>query len=80
TLAGNCIRPRLFMQLVSALNEKLLERIFELLQPPTLRRRCCLQARGSEGRGQHLQKTGQDNALDLADALPQAQALAMVQR
>ena len=37
TLAGNGIRLRFIMQLVSALNEQLLERLFELLLPPTLR-------------------------------------------
>ncbi len=37
TLAGNGIRLRFIMQLVSALNEQLLERLFELLLPPTSR-------------------------------------------
>ena len=35
---------------------------------------------GSEGRGEQLLKTDQDNALVLADDLPQEQALAMMQR
>ena len=80
TLAGNGIRLRFIMQLVSALNEQLLERLFELLLPPTLRGRCCLLVMGSEGRGEQLLKTDQDNALVLADDLPQEQALAMMQR
>lgn len=80
TLAGNGIRLRFIMQLVSALNEQLLERLFELLLPPTLRGRCCLLVMGSEGRGEQLLKTDQDNALILADDLPQEQALAMMQR
>ncbi|HDL5047702.1 TPA: cyclic nucleotide-binding/CBS domain-containing protein [Pseudomonas aeruginosa] len=63
TLAGNGIRLRFIMQLVSALNEQLLERLFELLLPPTLRGRCCLLVMGSEGRGEQLLKTDQDNAL-----------------
>ncbi len=53
---------------------------FELLLPPTLRGRCCLLVMGSEGRGEQLLKTDQDNALVLADDLPQEQALAMMQR
>ncbi|WP_213952533.1 DUF294 nucleotidyltransferase-like domain-containing protein, partial [Escherichia coli] len=47
---------------------------------PTLRGRCCLLVMGSEGRGEQLLKTDQDNALVLADDLPQEQALAMMQR
>lgn len=54
TLACNGIRLRFIMQLVSALNEQLLERLFELLLPPTLRGRCCLLVMGSEGRGEQL--------------------------
>ncbi|MCB2573063.1 hypothetical protein KQ718_17890, partial [Listeria monocytogenes] len=74
TLAGNGIRLRFIMQLVSALNEQLLERRFELLLPPPLRGRCCLLVMGSEGRGEQLLKTDPDNALVLADDLPQEQA------
>ncbi|MCB2551619.1 hypothetical protein KQ767_16305, partial [Listeria monocytogenes] len=59
TLAGNGIRLSFIMQLVSALNEQLLERLFELLLPPTLRGRCCLLVMGGEGRGEQLLKTDQ---------------------
>ena len=38
TLSGNGIRLRFIMQLVSALNEQLLDRLFELLVPPALPR------------------------------------------
>ncbi|WP_069861249.1 DUF294 nucleotidyltransferase-like domain-containing protein [Pseudomonas citronellolis] len=80
TLAGNGIRLRFIMQLVGALNEQLLERLFELLIPAPLRSRCCLVVMGSEGRGEQLLKTDQDNALILADDFPQEQALALMQR
>lgn len=80
TLAGNGIRLRFIMQLVSTLNEQLLERLFELLVPPALRSRCCLIVMGSEGRGEQLLKTDQDNALILAEDLPVEQALQLMQR
>nr|WP_294979094.1 DUF294 nucleotidyltransferase-like domain-containing protein [uncultured Pseudomonas sp.] len=80
TLAGNGIRLRFIMQLVSALNEQLLERLFELQIPPALRGRCCLMVMGSEGRAEQLLKTDQDNALILADDLPVEQGLQLMQR
>lgn len=80
TLAGNGIRLRFIMQLVSALNEQLLERLFELQVPPALRGRCCLLVMGSEGRAEQLLKTDQDNALILDDGLPVEQGLLLMQR
>lgn len=80
TLAGNGIRLRFIMQLVSALNEQLLERLFELQIPPALRGKCCLIVMGSEGRAEQLLKTDQDNALILADDLSVEQGLHLMQR
>lgn len=80
TLAGNGIRLGFIMQLVSALNEQLLERLFELQIPPALRGKCCLMVMGSEGRAEQLLKTDQDNALILADDLPVEQGLQLMQR
>ncbi|KAF1052411.1 MAG: hypothetical protein GAK43_01944 [Stenotrophomonas maltophilia] len=80
TLAGNGIRLRFIMQLVNALNEQLLERLFELVVPSPLRSRCCLLVMGSEGRAEQLLKTDQDNALILAEDFPQTEALALMQR
>lgn len=80
TLAGNGIRLRFIMQLVSALNEQLLERLFELQIPPALRGKCCLIVMGSEGRAEQLLKTDQDNALILADDMPVEQGLLLMQR
>lgn len=80
TLSGNGIRLRFIMQLVSTLNEQLLERLFELQIPPALRSRCCLLVMGSEGRGEQLLKTDQDNALLLSEDFPQDQALPLMER
>lgn len=70
TLSGNGVRLRFIMQLISALNDQLLERLFSLLIPPALQQRCCLVVMGSEGRAEQLLKTDQDNALILSDDVP----------
>jgi CBS domain-containing protein len=80
TLSGNGIRLRFIMQLVSTLNEQLLERLFELQVPLALRSHCCLIVMGSEGRAEQLLKTDQDNALILAEGFPLEQGLALMER
>ena len=45
----------------------LLARLWELLAPPELRANSCLIVMGSEGRGEQIIKTDQDNALLLRD-------------
>ncbi|GGM06631.1 DUF294 nucleotidyltransferase-like domain-containing protein [Pseudomonas asuensis] len=75
TLEGNGIRLRFIMQLVSALNEQLLARVFEQSVPAAFRSRCCLVVMGSEGRGEQLLKTDQDNALIHADDISSEDAL-----
>jgi CBS domain-containing protein len=54
--------------LVSELNGRLLTRLWQLLAPPALVATSCLVVLGSEGRGEQILKTDQDNALILADA------------
>lgn len=51
------------MQAVSGLNQRLYTRLFELVFPTELRSRGCLLVLGSEGRGEQILKTDQDNAL-----------------
>lgn len=53
--------------LVQALNARLFERAWQLVAPPELVANSCLLVMGSEGRGEQLLKTDQDNALLLAD-------------
>jgi CBS domain-containing protein len=57
------------MELVSALNSRLIGKLFEALVPATIRDRVCLLVLGSEGRSEQILKTDQDNALILADDL-----------
>ncbi len=68
-LLRNGIRTRFIMQLISAVNEQIIEKAFELVVPPALHDHCCLLVLGSEGRGEQILKTDQDNALIIKDGL-----------
>ena len=54
-------------KLVQALNAKLFERTWKLVAPPELVAASCLFVMGSEGRGEQLLKTDQDNGLIVRD-------------
>jgi CBS domain-containing protein len=54
-------------RLVRELNAKLMERTWQLLAPAELRANACLFVMGSEGRGEQLLRTDQDNGLVLRD-------------
>jgi CBS domain-containing protein len=54
-------------RLVQALNAKLFERTWQLVAPPELVAASCLFVMGSEGRGEQLLKTDQDNGLVVRD-------------
>lgn len=57
----------LIARLVQELNAKLFERAWQLMAPPDLLANSCLFVMGSEGRGEQLLKTDQDNGLVLRD-------------
>jgi CBS domain-containing protein len=60
-------RVNLIAKLVQQLNARLFERAWQLIAPPELVRNSCLFVMGSEGRGEQLLKTDQDNGLILRD-------------
>lgn len=60
-------RVALIAQLVQQLNARLFERAWQMIAPPALQAASCLVVMGSEGRGEQLLKTDQDNALILRD-------------
>ena len=66
-LQGDGVRVEVIGELVGELNRRLFQRLWELLAPPDLRDNACLLVMGSEGRGEQLIKTDQDNALILRD-------------
>ena len=60
-------RVGLMAQLVQQLNARLFERAWHMIAPPELVAHSCLFVMGSEGRGEQLLKTDQDNGLVLRD-------------
>ena len=70
TLHLNGARMQYLGELVSALNQRLMSRLFEFCVDADTRGRCCLVVMGSEGRGEQLLKTDQDNGLVLGPGLP----------
>ena len=67
SLRSNGIRTRFIMALISVINEQIIEKAFELIVPPALHDHCCFIVLGSEGRGEQIIKTDQDNALIIKD-------------
>jgi CBS domain-containing protein len=61
------VRIEIIAGLVGGLNRRLLHRLWTLLAPEELRANSCLIVMGSEGRGEQIIKTDQDNALILRD-------------
>ena len=65
TLYRGGMRVGLIARLVQDLNARLFERAWQLIAPPELVDNSCLFVMGSEGRGEQLLKTDQDNGLIL---------------
>ena len=71
-------RVNLIAKLVQQLNSRLFERAWHLIAPPELVKNSCLFVMGSEGRGEQLLKTDQDNGLVLRDGYPAPDNLAEI--
>ncbi|MEN9712172.1 MAG: hypothetical protein RLY90_433 [Pseudomonadota bacterium] len=67
TLYRSGMRVGLIARLVQDLNASLFARAWQLIAPPDLVDNSCLFVMGSEGRGEQLLKTDQDNGLILRD-------------
>ncbi len=61
------VRIAVIAGLVGALNRQVFARLWALLAPDELRANSCLVVMGSEGRGEQIIRTDQDNALILRD-------------
>jgi CBS domain-containing protein len=68
-LHGGGVKIELIAGLVSELNTRIFARAWSLVAPPELARAACLAVMGSEGRGEQILKTDQDNALLLPDGM-----------
>jgi CBS domain-containing protein len=66
-LHGGGIKVEVISRLARELNAQLFARLWALLAPPQLVANSCLLVMGSEGRGEQILKTDQDNALLLRD-------------
>ena len=74
-------RVHLIAQIVQQLNTRLFERAWQLIAPPELVQNSCLFVLGSEGRGEQLLKTDQDNGLLLReDYVPPPDLTAICER
>jgi CBS domain-containing protein len=63
SLTTKGVRVRYVSKLVSELNAKMYRKVFEMVVPVTLQDKCALIVMGSEGRGEQILRTDQDNAL-----------------
>ncbi len=69
SLVSHGVKARFAMDLVSAMNERVMAKLFQLLVPEDLWPHVCLVVMGSEGRGEQIMKTDQDNAIIMRDGL-----------
>ena len=65
SLFAQGIHTAFLMKLIATINEQLIAKAFALVIPPAVQERVCLLMLGSEGRGEQILKTDQDNALIL---------------
>ncbi|MFC3150606.1 putative nucleotidyltransferase substrate binding domain-containing protein [Litoribrevibacter euphylliae] len=67
TLFSNGIKVQFLMSLVSTLNEMIIAKAFQIIMPKEVQQNTALMVMGSEGRGEQILKTDQDNALIIRD-------------
>ena len=67
SLNAKGVKIEFISRLINQLNKKLLDKLYILLAPTELYEKSCLIVMGSEGRGEQILKTDQDNALILND-------------
>ncbi len=67
SLNAKGVKIEFIARLINQLNKKLLDKLYKILAPAELYEKSCLVVMGSEGRGEQILKTDQDNAIILAD-------------
>ncbi|MDD5051649.1 MAG: putative nucleotidyltransferase substrate binding domain-containing protein [Sulfuricurvum sp.] len=73
SLTTKGVRVRYVSKLVSELNAKVYRKVFEMVVPVHLQDRCALIVMGSEGRGEQVLRTDQDNGLIIRDGVDEAE-------
>lgn len=79
-LHGNGVRAPQLAQLTQVLNTALFEKAWRIMAPAALYERSCLIVMGSEGRGEQILKTDQDNGLILREGVDEALARDVAER
>jgi CBS domain-containing protein len=67
SLNAKGVKIEFISRLINQLNKKLLDKLYKILAPRELYEKSCLVVMGSEGRGEQILKTDQDNALIIRD-------------
>lgn len=67
SLNAKGVKVDFISKLINQLNRKVMHKLFNMLAPENLIGKSCLLVMGSEGRGEQILKTDQDNALIIAD-------------
>ena len=67
TFYAKGVKVRYISKIISQLNDKLFAKLYELLVPEKLKTQAALIIMGSEGRGEQILRTDQDNALIISD-------------
>jgi CBS domain-containing protein len=67
SLNAKGVKIEFISRLINQLNKKLLDKLYKILAPTELYEKSCLVVMGSEGRGEQILKTDQDNALIIND-------------
>ncbi len=61
------VKIEFITKLINQLNQKMLKRLYNILAPKSLQENSCLIVMGSEGRGEQILKTDQDNGIIIKD-------------
>lgn len=67
TFYAKGVKVRYISKVISQLNDKLFAKLYELTAPEELKEQAALIIMGSEGRGEQILRTDQDNALIISD-------------
>jgi CBS domain-containing protein len=79
-LISTGVRIRFTMDLLAAMNKRIIAKLFDLVVPADMQPHVCLIVMGSEGRGEQIMKTDQDNALIFRNGLNWAEKRETMQR
>lgn len=68
-LVTHGVKTRFAMDLLAAMNGRIMSKLFDIMVPSDMQPHVCLVVMGSEGRGEQIMKTDQDNAIIHRDGL-----------